>query len=95
MGLRVFLLDDLGDLLVGEMASGDEESLVGGSLDLDGLDVTECEVAHVDPQEGASLGNLLLGLALVDVSDTLVAGVQRVERVQVVDLSLSQHTYPR
>lgn len=67
------------------MASSHEEALVGSGFDLNGLDVTECEVANVNPQESASLGDLILGLALVDVSDALVAGVQRLERVQVVD----------
>jgi hypothetical protein len=47
--------------------------------------VRECKVADIDPQESTSLGNLFLGLALVDVSDALVAGVQGVERVQVVN----------
>jgi hypothetical protein len=50
--------------------------------------VAECNIADINPQEGASLGNLFLGLALVNVSDALVAGVQRVERVEVVDLFL-------
>lgn len=83
--LGVFLLDDLSNLLVGEVASSNEESLVASGFDFDGLDVAESEVADINPQEGTGLRDLLLGLALVDVSDALVAGVQRVERVQVVD----------
>ena len=67
------------------MTSSDKEALVGSGFNLNGLDVTQCKVTDVDPQEGASLRDLILGLALVDVSDALVAGVQRVERVQVVD----------
>lgn len=79
------LANDLRNLLVAEVAGRDEEALVGRSLLLDGVNVGEREVAHINPQEGAGLWDLILGLALHDVANTLVRGVERVKRVEVVD----------
>jgi hypothetical protein len=47
--LRVVLANDLGDLLVAEVAGGDEEALVGCVFLLDGQDMGKGEVADVDP----------------------------------------------
>jgi hypothetical protein len=83
--LRVVLADNLRNLLVGEVARGDEEALVGRSLALfDGRDVAGREVAYVDPEVGAGGGDFVFGFAEHDVADALVGGVEAVERVQVV-----------
>jgi len=77
--------DELTDLLVAEVASRDEEALAGCLGELDGLHVRKSHVADVDPEVGSRLGDLLLALALDQVTDSLVGGVERIERVEVVD----------
>jgi hypothetical protein len=47
--------------------------------------VRKSHVADVDPEVGSRLGDLLLALALDQVTDSLVGGVERIERVEVVD----------
>lgn len=79
------LADDLADLLVAEVAGGGEEALAGRGGDLDGLDVGEGQVAHVDPEVGTRVGDLLLAFALQEVARALVGGVHGVEGVEVVD----------
>jgi hypothetical protein len=51
------LADNLGDLLIGEVAGGDKEALVGRVGFFDGEDVGKCEVADVDPDAGDGLVN--------------------------------------
>lgn len=82
--LRVLLLDGLGDLPIGKVASGDEEALVGSPLLLNSRHMALGEVAHVDPDENSRLGDLVLGLALDQIAHTLVGGVESVQAVEVV-----------
>ena len=84
MILREVLSNDVGDLLVAESAGGGEEPLAGGGGCLDSLDVGEGEVAHVNPEVRARVGDLVFGLALEDIARALVGGVQGVEGVEVV-----------
>ena len=51
--LWVVLLNELGNLFVGEVASSDKESLVCCCIDFDGLDVGKCHISHVNPNESA------------------------------------------
>lgn len=76
--------DDLDNLLVGEIAGHDEEALVSSLGHLDSLDVCQGKVADVDPQEDASLGDLILKLAKHGITDALVGSVEGVQRVQIV-----------
>lgn len=67
------------------MPCRDEESLSARFLSLSGFDVSEGEVADVDPDEGAGFGDGYFGFSGHDVSDALVGGVEGVEGLEVVD----------
>lgn len=66
------------------MARGDEEALARGLGDLDGPYVSEGDVAHLDPEVGPGVGDLVLAFALDEVAGSLVGGVEAVEGVEVV-----------
>jgi len=72
--------------LVVEVARHKEESLAASFRQFSSLDVSQGNITDVDPDVAAGLGDLLLGCALDEVSDTFVRGVQRGKGVEVVDL---------
>lgn len=82
---REVLANDLSDLLVGEVASGNEESLACRFGKLDAFDVGESEIAHVGPDVGPGFGDFRLIFAGYEVGGSLVGGVEAVEAVKVVD----------
>ena len=67
------------------MAGRQEEALVRRIGLLGGEHVCESQVAHVDPEEDAAGRERVLLLALDDVADALVGGVEGFEGGEVVD----------
>jgi len=57
------LADDIRNLLIAEIARGDEETLVGRFGDFNGFDVCESKVPDVDPEKGAGVGDLFFVFA--------------------------------
>lgn len=51
---------------------------------LDGLDMGARQIAHVDPEEGSRVGELVFAASLQEIADALVGGVERVQRVEIV-----------
>ena len=78
------LADDLADRFVAELACGSEEAQPSSFRDLDGLDVREGDVSHVNPEVDSRVGDLLLALALQEVPGALVGGVQGIKRIEIV-----------
>jgi len=81
----VTFTDNINNLFVGEVASRYEESLAACVRDFNSLDVRECYIADIDPEENAGRGNLILHPTLNNVHHPLVRGIDGLEGVQVVN----------
>lgn len=82
--LREVLLDDLCDLLVREIASGNEEPLVCGIRLLERVDVGLSNIGNRHPKMHSASGDLVLELALASIANALIGCVEIVEAVKGV-----------
>jgi len=87
LGYQVWICftDNIGDLLVTEVAGRDEETLRPCLRELHSLDMGKCQISDVCPDESPCGSDFLFRFAGHDITDPLVGGVQRVQTVEVVD----------
>lgn len=85
MVLGEVLLDDIADLFVAETAGGDKEALSRRLGDLEGPYVRQRQVAHIGPDVRAGRGKLIPVLALYQIADSLVGGVEGAKGVKIVN----------
>ena len=78
------LTDGVCDILVGNKPIRDEEPLSSRICHLDGLDVGQGYIPHVDIQVAVGAGLLVLDVALHKVLGSFARGVDGVQGVQVV-----------
>lgn len=82
--LRVALSNNVRKILVREETIRDEESLSASLCDFNGSDVSQGNIANIDPKEGACGRQFVLKVTLDEVLKPLVGCVDCFERVQVV-----------
>lgn len=78
------LTDCLCNILVGNKATGDEETFPTGISHLDGLDVGQGHIPHINIQVAVETGLLVFEVTLHIVLGPLVGGVDCVQGVEVV-----------